>query len=158
MKVIIRIFFVAKLEYPELFKRKNDPLSNIFLNNLLKDNKNFIGCFSKDQIKLIENNKSMIINLQNSNEPGSHWIALKIVNNTIFVFDSFGVGYLPIRIFKVYKDYKIITNIYRIQDISSNLCGLFCVLFILYDIKSKNDFIEFLILFNSNDFLKSELI
>ena len=33
-----------------------------------------------------------------------------------------------------------------------------CVLFILYDIQSKNDFIKFLILFNSNDFLKNELI
>ena len=61
-------------------------------------------------------------------------------------------------IFKVYKNFKIITNIYRIQNISSNLCGLFSVLFILYDIKNKNDFINFLTLINSNDFLKNELI
>ena len=61
-------------------------------------------------------------------------------------------------IFKVYKNYKIITNIYRIQDISSNLCGMFYVLFILFDIKRKNNFIKFLILFNSSDFLKNELI
>ena len=78
--------------------------------------------FSKDQIKLIENNKSMIINLQNSNQPGSHWIALKRVNNTTYVFDSFGIGYLPINISKVFKNFQIITNIYRIQDILSNLC------------------------------------
>ena len=152
------IFFETKLKYPELFKRKNYPLSNIFINNLLKDNKNFMGCFSKDQIKLIGNNKSIIINLQDSNQPGSHWIALKRVNNTIFVFDSFGIGYIPVGIFKVYKNHKIITNIYRIQDISSNLCGMFCILFILYDIKSKNNFIKFLTLFNTNDFLKNELI
>ena len=133
-------------------------MTNIFINNLLKDYKNFIGCFSKDQIPLIENNKSIIMNLQNSNQPGSHWIALKRVNNTLFVFDSFGIEYLPISVFKVFKNFKIITNIYRIQDISSNLCGLFCVLFILYDINSKNDFIKFLTLFNSNDFLKNELI
>ena len=151
-------FFETKLKYPELFKRKNYPLNNIFINNLLKNNKNFMGCFSKDQIKLIENNKSMIINLQDSNQPGSHWIALKRVNNTIFVFDSFGIGYIPVGIFKVFKNLKIITNMYRIQDISSNLCGMFCVLFILYDIKSKNDFIKFLTLFNSNDVLKNELI
>ena len=100
----------------------------------------------------------MIINLQNSYEPGSHWIALKRFNNEIYVFDSFGIGYLPVIIFKIFKNFKIITNIYRIQDITSNLCGMFCVLFILYDIKSKNDFIEFLTLFNSNDFLKNELI
>ena len=47
-------FFETKLKYPELFKRKNDPLSDIFINNLLKDYKNFIGCYSKDQIPLIE--------------------------------------------------------------------------------------------------------
>ena len=117
-----------------------------------------MGCFSKDQIKLIENNKNMIINLQDSNQSGSHWIALKRVNNTIFVFDSFGIGYIPVGIFKVFKNLKIITNVYKIQDISSNLCGMFCVLFILYDIKSKNGSIKFLTLFNSNDFLKDELI
>ena len=96
--------------------------------------------------------------MNNSYESGSHWIALKRVNNTILVFDSFGIEYIPMSIFKVYKNFKIITNIYRIQDISSNLCGLFSVLFILYDIKNKNDFINFLTLFNSNDFLKNELI
>ena len=93
--------------------------------------------FSKDQIFLIENNKNMIINLQNSNQPGSHWIVLKRVKNSIFIFDSFGIGYLPICIFKVYKNYKIITNIYRIQAISSNLYGMFCVLFILYEFKKQ---------------------
>ena len=97
---------------------------------------------------------NFIINLQDSNQPGSYWMALKRVNNTIFVFDSFGIGYIPVGIFKVFKNLKIITNIYRIQDISSNLCGMFCVLFILYDIKSKNGFIKFLTLFNSNDFLE----
>ena len=67
-------FFETKLKCPELFKRKNYPLSNIFMNDLLKDYKNFIGYYSKDQIKLIGNNKSIIINLQDSNQPGSHWI------------------------------------------------------------------------------------
>ena len=133
-------------------------MSNIFINNLLKNYKNFTGCFSKDQIPFIENNENIIINLNNSYEPGSHWIALKRVNNTIITFDSFGIGYLPIGIFKVYKNFKLITNIYRIQDISSNLCGMFCILFILYDIKCKNDFIRFLTLFNSNNSFKNELI
>ena len=154
-KVVTQIFFEMKIKYPDLFKKENYPLSNIFINNSLKDYKNFIGCFSKDQTPLIENNKSIITNLQNSYEPGSHWITLKRFNNTIFVFDSFGIGYLPKDIFKVYKSFKMITDIYRIQDILSNLCGMFCVLFILYDIKSKNDFINFLLLFNSNGFSKN---
>ena len=100
----------------------------------------------------------MIINLNNSYEPGSHWTALKRVKNSIFIFDSFGIGYLPVGIFKAFKNFKIITNIYRFQDISSNLCGMFCVFFILYDIKNKDDFINFLTLFDSNNFLKNEVI
>ena len=56
-------FFETKLKHIELFKRRNYPLSNIFINNLSKDYKNFVGCFSKDQIQLIENNKSIIMNL-----------------------------------------------------------------------------------------------
>ena len=49
-------FFEVKSKYPELFKKKNYPLSNIFINNLLKDNKYFEGCFSKDRIIVLDNN------------------------------------------------------------------------------------------------------
>ena len=57
-----------------------------------------------------------------------------------------------------YKIFNIITNIYRIQDLNSNLCGLFCVLFCLYKVNSKNRFIKFLNLFNVNDYIKNELV
>ena len=78
--------------------------------------------------------------------------------NKIFIFDSFGVAHIPKNIYDIYKDFNIITNIYRIQDINSNLCGLFCVLFYLYKVSSKNKFIEFLNLFNVNDYIKNELV
>ena len=50
-------------KYPELFKRINYLLSNIFINNLLKDEKSYLGAFSKDEIPLIENNKYLLSNL-----------------------------------------------------------------------------------------------
>ena len=59
---------------------------------------------------------------------------------------------------KFIKIINIITNIYRIQHLNSNLCGMFCVLFCLYKVDSKNKFISFLNLFNPNNFLKNELI
>ena len=153
------IFFEQiKKKYPELFNRKSYPLSNIFINNLLKDEKSYLGTFSKDEIPLIEDNKSLIFNLQNSNEKGSHWIALSRKDNNIFMFDSFAVSYIPKNIYDIYKKFNIITNIYRIQHINSNLCGLFCVLFCLYKVNSKNKFIEFLNLFNVNDYMKNELV
>ena len=83
----------------------------------------------KDVIPLIENYKSIKFNLQNNDQKGSHWVALSRKNDDIFVFDSFGIGYISNNLNKIYKNYNIITNIYRIQDINSNLCGMFCVLF-----------------------------
>ena len=59
---------------------------------------------------------------------------------------------------KIYKNFNIITNIYRIQHINSSLCGLFCVLFCLYKVNSKIKFIEFLNLFNVNDYIKNKLV
>ena len=59
---------------------------------------------------------------------------------------------------KFTKINNIIANIYRLQHLDSNLCGLFCVLFCLYKVDSKNKFISFLNLFNPNKFLKNELI
>ena len=114
-------FEQIKNKYPELFRQINYPQSNIFINNLLKDEEFYLDTFSKDEIPLIENNKSLIFNLQNSNEKGSHWIALSRKDNNIFIFDSFGIGHIPKKIYKIYKKFNIITNIYRIQDINSNL-------------------------------------
>ena len=150
-------FFEVKSKYPELSKKKNYPLSNIFIINLLKNDKNFPGCFSKYRIILLDNNKSLIYNLQNSNEKGSHWCSIIRRNNTIYIFDSFGIGEILSEIYKIYKKFKIIANIYQIQHISSILCGLHSILFILYDIKNKNDVINFLTLFNKSNFLKNEL-
>ena len=104
----IEIFFEVKSKYPSLFERKNYPLSNIFINDLLKKEKYFSACYSKDQIPLIENNKSLIFNLQNSNESGSHWVSLSRKNNNIFIFDSFGIGDIPNNLYKIYKNYKYI--------------------------------------------------
>ena len=72
--LVIQIIFFEQIKnkYPELFKKINYPLSNIFINNLLKDEESYLDTFSKDEIPLIENIKSLIFNLQNSNEKGSH--------------------------------------------------------------------------------------
>ena len=125
---------------------------------ILKNEKSHLGTFSKDEIPLIENNKSLIFHLQNSSQTGSHCIALSRNNKNVFIFDSFGVGHIPKKIYKIYKKFNIITNIYRTQDINSNLCGLFCILFCLYKVNSKNKFIEFLNLFNVNDYIKNESV
>ena len=73
-----------KNKYGSLFEKKYFPLSNVFINNLLKDEKYFSGTYSKDQIPLIEDKKSIIFNLQSSYEKGSHWVGLSRKNNVIY--------------------------------------------------------------------------
>ena len=61
---------------------------------------------------------------------------------------------ISLKIFMKYIKILILLQTYRIQHINSNLCGLFC----LYKVNSKNKFIEFLNLFNVNDYIKNELV
>lgn len=50
----------------------------------------FIGVFSADTIPKMSPNTYAIVNLDNSKEPGSHWIALVKTKNEIIVYDSYG--------------------------------------------------------------------
>ena len=100
----------------------------------------------------MKNNESTIINLADSFYKGSHWIAIKFINNKLFYFDSYGIPFIPDIIKKQYK--KIIVNIYRIQSDISNECGKFSIMFIKSNIQNESDYIKFLLQFHKNDFEK----
>lgn len=75
-----------------------------------------------------------IVNTDNSNQPGSHWLAIWLTsNNTVEYFDSYG---LP----PIYSDISeklfsitdhIIFNNFRLQDPTTVVCGHYCLLFCL---------------------------
>ena len=46
-------------------------MSNLKIDEILKNDKNYIGTFSKDNVPILKNNQSTIINLQDSNKTGS---------------------------------------------------------------------------------------
>ena len=52
-------------------------MSNLKIDEILQHNENYIGTFSKDNVPILKNNQSTIINLQDSNLPGSHWASYK---------------------------------------------------------------------------------
>ena len=132
-EVLLKIIFLQKYKnkYPELFDKKNYPLSNIFINNLLKDEKSYSGTFSKNEIPLIENNKPLIFNLQNNNQPGSHWCSLSRNNKSIFIFDSFGIGHIP-KIFIKYIKIVILLRTYIGFNISIQICVVYSVYYSAY--------------------------
>ena len=67
------------------------PISNFKINEILKNNKNYIGTFSKNNVPKLKNNQSTIVNLANSYDKGTHWIAMKFINSKLFYFDSYGI-------------------------------------------------------------------
>ena len=123
----------------------------------MKYNKNYIGTFSKNNDPKLKNNQSTIVNLANSNDIGTHWIAIKFYYNKLFHFDSYGILFIPDIIKKQYPNSKIITNIHRIQSDSSNECGKFCIIFIQSNIKNESDYIKFLLQFEKNNFEKNDI-
>ena len=69
-------------------------MSNLKIDDILKDNVNYIGTYLKDNVLILKNNESTIINFQNSDRNGSHWTSYKRIVNKIFYFDSYGVAYI----------------------------------------------------------------
>ena len=123
----------------------------------MKKDKKYIGTFSKNNVPILKNNQSTIVNLANLNDTGTHWIAMKFINNKLFYFDSYAIPYIPDIIKNQYSDDRIITNIYRIQSNDSNECGKFCIMFIKSNIKNESDYIKFLLQFEKNDFEKNDI-
>ena len=85
-----RQFFFEKLNNKDLY-----PISNFKINEILKNDKNYIGTFSKDNVPILKNNQSTIVNLADSNKTGSHWVGMKFINNKLFYFDSYGIEFIP---------------------------------------------------------------
>ena len=90
-------------------------------------------------------NESYIVNLQNSNEHGSHWTSVYKNNKIISYFDSYGAP-VPEEIRNRYKNNKI-HNFQSedkkypdkpLQTYSQVICGHLCVLFLLLSDKGNS--------------------
>ena len=143
--------------FEKINKKSLYPISNFKINEILKNNREYIDTFSKNNVPKLKNNQSAIVNLANSKDKGSHWIGMKFINNKLFYFDSYGIPYIADIIKNQYSNFEIITNIYRIQSNSSNECGKFCIMFILSNIKNESDYIRFLLQFHKNNLEKNDI-
>ena len=133
--------------FEELNNLDNYPMSNLKIDEILKNNESYIGTFSKDNVPTLKNNQSTIVNLDDLLGKGTHWISYRKIGNKIFYFDSYGVAYIP----------DIVCNIYRIQSIDTVQCGRFCILFVKSNIKNEKDYNNFLLQYEKNNFLKNDI-
>ena len=75
-------------------------------------------------------------------------------NNNVTYFDSFVVEHIPKEIKAFNKDKNITTNIFRIQEYDSIMCGCFCIGFIDFMVAGKA-LTEFTNIFLPNNFKKN---
>lgn len=105
------------------------------INTILRHIKSFLGAFPCDQLpKIKKRPASLVVNTDDSNKPGEHWIAIYLpLDGSAEYFDSFGLPPLRNHILTfLYEqsDGFIIYNNQTLQNIASSSCGLFCISYI----------------------------
>lgn len=58
--------------------------------------KRFHGVYPSDKITILKSGQSCILNLDSSNQPGSHWIGLYKKGKKTYIYDSFGRNHTKI--------------------------------------------------------------
>ena len=114
------------------------PLTNFEIQTYYQNEPKFIGVYSRDNLPDKIKDRAYVINLDEYYDIETHWIALYVNNKTVTYFDSFGIEHIPKEVKKFIGNRNIISNIYRIQNYDSIMCGYFCIGFIDYMLKGKN--------------------
>ena len=76
-----------------------------------------------------------MINLDEHESIGTHWIALYVNAKNETYFDSFGVEHIPKEIIKFIGNKNISIAICRVQAYDSIMCGYICIGFIDFMVK-----------------------
>ena len=108
----------------------------------MKAIKSFIGVFPLNalpHLKFFSVPSFFCLNLDYSYEKGSHWIALRVSERQIEIFDSLGFSHLSIdrypspliSFLKRFGKKLIIIKTPQLQNYSSNSCGAFVIFYIL---------------------------
>ena len=90
-----------------------DPLTNFEKQKYFQKEPKFNGVYSTNNLPKIKDG-AYIINLDEYESIGTHWIALFVNDNNVTYFDNFGVEHIPKEIRKFIGNKNIITNIYII--------------------------------------------
>ena len=89
-----------------------------------KNVKGFKGVFSRNNLPKLKKG-AYVINLDHSENTGTHWIVIFMKKDEVIYFDSFGVEYIPEEIMERIKNKNIKISIFRIQDNNSINVWLF---------------------------------
>ena len=132
-------------------------MTNFEIQAYYQNESRFIGVYSRDNLPDKIKDGAYVINLDEYYDIGTHWITLYVNNKTVTYFDSFGIEHIPKEVKKFIGKRNIISNIHRIQNYDSIMCGYFCIGFIDYMFKGKS-LTDYNNLFSPNNFKKNDNI
>ena len=110
------------------------PLTDIEISEYYKNKPRFNGVYSRNNLPNKIKKGAYVINLDESENTGTHWIALFVKPKYTVYFDSFGIEHIPKEINKFIRSKElgsavgnsdIKSNIFSIQAYDSIMCGYF---------------------------------
>ena len=101
--------------------------------------------------------QAYVLNLDDKNGKGAHWVSLFIHKNVAIYFDSFGIENIPQEALNKIREKSINHNIFRMQDNESIMCGFYCIAFIKYMLVGET-LLDYTNLFSPNDYKKNDKI
>ena len=117
----------------------------------------FNGVFSRDKLLKKIKDGAYVINLDEHNDTGTHWIALFCMRNEVIYYDSFSVKHIPEEIKEFIDNKNIKANIFCVEANNSIICGYFCIGFIDFMLAGKT-LTDYTNLFSPYDFNKNDQI
>ena len=88
------------------------PLTNFEMQKYYENEPRFNGVFSRDNLLKKIKDGAYVINLDEYEDIGTHWIALFCKKNEMVYFNSFGVEYIPEEIKEFIGNKNIKANIF----------------------------------------------
>ena len=133
------------------------PLTNIEISEYYKNEPRFNGVYSRNNLPNKIKKGAYVINLDEYENTGTHWVSLFVKANKVIHFDNFGIEHIPEEIDKFIGNKKIKASIFRIQAYDSIMCGYFCIEFINYMLKGKK-LLDYTNLFSPNNFQENDQV
>ncbi|KAF8791612.1 hypothetical protein HNY73_006453 [Argiope bruennichi] len=101
----------------------------------------FRGVFASDTIPILKEKSAIVVNTDTSSEPGSHWLAFYLESDNLEFFDSYGNP--PEFYGRLFHDFvshysSVFWNSTPMQSFMSNVCGAYCIYFILKRCQGKS--------------------
>ena len=88
------------------------PLTNFEIQRCYENEPRFNGVYSRNNLPKKIKDEAYVINLDEYEDVGTHWIALFCNKSEIVYFDSFGVEHVPEEINEFVRNKNIIANIF----------------------------------------------